>query len=394
MSAFSKRVEYMKPSAIRESGKMIGAKPGCISFAGGLPSPDLMPLDAMRDISARVLDEAGTNALQYGLTRGYKGLVEEIVKMLAKKDIVCEPKNIQVTTGSQQGIFLTAMLMIDEGDAIVVENPTYLGALTSFAPLGCRYVDVDADDDGMLLEQLEAKLQVEKNVKMVYVVPNFSNPTGKEWSLERRKGLLALAEKYDLMIIEDDPYGDIRYEGEVLPSMKSMDTNGRVIYLGSFSKVLYAGLRVGFTVAEESIVDTFELFKQGIDLQSNEFAQNQIACFLQNYDLDAQIQSIVDNYKEKRDLMLTILDEEFPKSVKRTSPKGGMFVWVELPEGVDTFALLPQCIAEANVGYVPGGPFYAVEEQKNTMRLNFSNVDKEAIVIGMKALAKFLHKVL
>lgn len=392
MKLFSDRVALMKPSAIRESIKMIGAKDGCLSFAGGLPSPALMPVEAMRDVCGKVLDESGTAALQYGMTRGNADLISEVVKLMAKKGIDCKAENIQITTGSQQGIYLSGMLLLNEGDTIIVENPTYLGALTSFAPLNCHYVGIDADENGMLMDELEEKLKTEENVKMVYVIPNFSNPTGKEWTVEKRKKLLELSEIYDFMIVEDDPYGDIRYEGESLPSIKSMDTKGRVIYLGSFSKVLYAGLRVGFCVADVEVIDTFELFKQGIDLQSNEFTQNQIACYLRNYSLDEQIQNIIEHYRVKKDMMISIIEEKFPKSVKYTYPKGGMFVWVELPIHMDSFALLQQCIDEANVGYVPGGPFYAVEEKKNTMRLNFSNVDIADIEKGMNSLAEFLNK--
>lgn len=392
MNRYAQRVGEMKPSAIRQASKMIAAKEGCISFAAGNPAGELMPMEALADVTDSLIRQQGRTTLQYGMTRGNKKLVAEIIKMMAEKNIPCTPENIQVTTGSQQGIFLTGMLMLDRGDGVIVENPTYLGALTSYTPLGCRYIDVDADEEGMLMDQLEEKLKTEANIKLIYVVPNFSNPTGKLWSLERRKRLLSLATAYNVMIVEDDPYGDIRFDGEAVPSLKSMDKDGRVIYLGSFSKVLYAGLRVGFTVSSTEIANSFELFKNGIDLQSNELSQSQIAAYLARHSLKDQIDKIVTSYGEKRDLMLRLIDETFPDSIKRTSPVGGMFVWLELPEHMDAMALLPRCIEEANVGYVPGGPFFANGGKKNTARLNFSSVDKGAIEVGIRCLAKFFHE--
>ncbi len=393
MHKYAKRMDNMTPSAIREAGKMIAAKKGCISFAAGFPSPTLMPMDAITKISNELLTEVGTSTVQYGPTKGTAEILTEVIKFVKKKNINASEKNIQITTGSQQGIFVSAMMMLDEGDAVVVEKPTYLGAMSAFTPLMCRYVDIEADDDGMDISALEEKVKSDKGIKMIYVVPNFSNPTGKQWSLERRKGLLEIANKYDLVIIEDDPYGDILFDGEPLPSIKSMDTEERVIYLGSFSKILFAGLRVGFTIASEDMTNRFEQFKNGIDLQTNQFAQMQVARYLQTEDLDAQIAKIIESYKEKRDLMIKLIDELFPKSCKRTNPKGGMFVWLTLDESVDTFKLLPKCIEEANVGYVPGGPFYANEKCNNTIRLNFSTVDKEQIQEGMERLAKFLHTI-
>ncbi len=239
---------------------------------------------------------------------------------------------------------------------------------------------------------MEKVLQENKNVKLIYVVPNFSNPTGKTWSLERRKQLLEMAKKYDVLIAEDNPYGDIRFSGEPVPEIKSLDDDGRVIYLGSFSKVLFAGLRVGFTVSSKEIADYFEIFKQGVDLQSNEFAQYQVARWLEAYDLDDQVQKIVKNYGAKRDLMCKLIDEKFPKSVKRTNPEGGMFVWLELPDHVDAEELLKKAVEKANVGYVPGGPFYADGSHKNTIRMNFSTVTEEQITEGVTNFAKLLHE--
>lgn len=386
------RIDALRPSAIRAAGKLIASKPGCITFAGGYPAEEVMPVESAVEITDRLVREYGRTTMQYGMTKGNDELMEQIVKLMEKKGIRCGVENIQITTGSQQAIFLTGMLALDKGDAVVVENPTYLGALSAYVPYEAEFIGVDADEEGMIMSELEKTLQENENVKLIYVVPNFSNPTGKTWSLERRKELLELAKKYDVLIAEDNPYGDIRFSGEPVPEIKSLDDDGRVIYLGSFSKVLFAGLRVGFTVSSREIADYFEIFKQGVDLQSNEFAQFQVAEWLKNYDLDEQVQKIVKNYGEKRDLMCSLIDEKFPKSVKRTNPEGGMFVWLELPENVDASILLEKAVAEANVGYVPGGPFYADGSHKNTIRMNFSTVTKEQIAEGVSNFAKLLHK--
>lgn len=388
---FASRLDVMKPSAIREAGKLIAAKKGCISFAAGLPSPDFIPSAEVREITDKILRDQGHIALQYGPTKGYEPLLQKITERLAGKDMPCEIANLQVTTGSQQAIAFTAMLFADKGDTIITENPSYLGALASFGPYECNIKGVDADDEGMKMDELEALLKEDDRVKMIYVVPNFSNPTGKTWSLARRKKLLALASQYDIPVIEDDPYGEIRFEGESLPSLKSMDTEGRVIYLGSFSKIFCAGLRVGFIMADEAIINKYEMIKQGADLQSNQLAQMQVYEYLENYDLDAQVQKIIAGYGKKRDLMCSLIDEHFPKSVKRTHPEGGMFVWLDLPEGINAQDLLVKAL-ERNVGFVPGGPFFAEGGHENTVRLNYSMVTESQIEEGIKILGVLFHE--
>lgn len=389
---FSDRAGALRPSAIRAAGKLIASKEGCITFAQGYPASELMPIKEMEEITHDLLNGRGETVLQYGMTKGNDQLIAEIIKMLAKSGIQCGPEHIQITTGSQQGVFLSAMLLLNKGDTVVAENPTYLGALSSFTPMECKFAGIDADDQGMDMEALEKKLASDHSVRLIYVVPNFSNPTGKTWTLERRKKLLELAEKYDVMILEDNPYGDIRFEGTPVPAIKTLDQTGRVIYLGSFSKVLYAGLRVGFTVSSQKVADIFEVFKQGVDLQSNEFAQVQIAEFLKRYDLDQQIEHIKQVYRRKRDIMTKIMDEEFPSCVSRTHPEGGMFVWITLPKRVDAQVLLEKAVKQASVGYVPGGPFFVAAGYENTARLNFSAVEDAEIEEGMHRLAAFFRK--
>lgn len=387
----SSRLDVMKPSAIRETGKLIAARPGCISFAAGLPSPELIPVEKVREITDMILREKGATALQYGPTKGYDPLIEKIVGIMGEKNVVVTPENIQITTGSQQAISFSAMMFIDKGDTIITENPSYLGALAAFKPFECNIKGIDVDEDGMKLDQLEAVLEEDNKVKMIYVVPNFSNPTGRTWSLEKRRKLLEIACKYDLPIIEDNPYGEIRFEGEDLPTIKSLDKDNRVIYLGSFSKIFCAGLRVGWICADKDIINKYEMIKQGADLQSNQLAQMQVDEFLNHYDMKVQIKEIIDGYKVKRDLMCSLIDKKFPSTVKRTNPEGGMFVWLELPEGIDASQLLKKAL-EMNVGFVPGGPFFPGGGHDNTIRLNYSTMSENQIVEGIGLLGELFNK--
>jgi 2-aminoadipate transaminase len=386
----STRLDVMKPSAIREAGKLIAAKKNCISFAAGLPSPDFIPAERMREVTDHILKNQGVVALQYGPTKGYDPLLKKIQGLMAKKDIACTTENIQITTGSQQAISFSAMMFLDKGDTIITENPSYLGALASFGPFECNVKGIDVDENGMKMDLLEELLKSDDHVKMIYVVPNFSNPTGRTWSLERRKQLLELAKKYDLPIIEDNPYGEIRFEGEEISTIKSMDQEGRVVYLGSFSKILCAGIRVGWICADKDLIQKYEMIKQGADLQSNQLSQMQVDEYLNRFNLDEQIDSIIQGYREKRDLMCNMIDEHFPKSVKRTHPEGGMFVWLDLPEGADAKDLLVKSL-EKNVGFVPGGPFYPQGGNENTIRLNFSLMSLKNIEEGIKILGEVFN---
>ncbi|MCH4886432.1 PLP-dependent aminotransferase family protein [Acidaminobacter sp. JC074] len=386
----SSRIDVMKPSAIREAGKLIAAKKNCISFAAGLPSPDFIPVEIIKEITEKVLNENGVQALQYGPTKGHEPLLHKIKERMHKKGMPCGIENLQITTGSQQAISFSAMLFLDKGDTIITENPSYLGALASFAPFECQVKGVNADSEGMKMDELEKLLSEDKKAKMIYVVPNFSNPTGKTWSLERRQKLYELACKYDLPIIEDDPYGEIRFEGNHVPSIKSMDIENRVVYLGSFSKIFCAGLRVGWVMAAPDLIDKYEMIKQGADLQSNQLAQMQVETYLNNYDIDAQVDKIIEGYKSKRDLMCHLIDEHFPKSILRTKPEGGMFVWLDLPDGVDATDLLHKAL-DIDVGFVPGGPFFAEKGHENTIRLNYSTMNPDQIEIGIKKLGVLFH---
>ena len=388
---FANRMNSIKPSAIREVGKKIAAKENCLSFAAGLPSSDLFPLEDLIKATDYVIRNQGKTALQYGPTKGHNPLLDKLVEIMKKKGVDATREMIQITTGSQQAISCCCMAFVDPGDVIITENPSYLGALAAFRAYECAFAGVEADDDGMLPEDLEKVLKDNPRAKMIYIVPNFSNPTGRTWSLERRKAVYELACKYDLPIIEDNPYGDIRFEGEPVPDMINLDTEGRVIYLGSFSKVLCPGLRVGWIYASPEVAYKFEILKQGIDLQSTQFGQMQICEYLTSCDLDSHIKIITAAYKSKRDLMMDCVKKYLPESVKYTNPAGGMFIWFELPENIDAYDILDKAL-EQNVGFVPGGPFFPETERKNTMRLNFTTMSDENINKGMKILGSVISK--
>lgn len=388
---FANRMASLKPSDIREAMKLIAANPGTISFAGGLPDPNLFPAEAMRVATDKVLKDNAGVALQYGLTLGRVALREKIVGLMEREGVKTTVDNIAVTTGSQQAITVAAMMLLDEEDVIITENPSYLGAFAAFKPFATNYVGVNGDENGMLMDELEETIKNTPKAKMIYVIPNFQNPTGRTWSLERRKKLIELANKYDLPILEDNAYGEVRFEGERVPSIKSLDTEGRVIYLGSFSKILSPGLRVGWACADKEVIGKYELVKNGLDLQSAELAQMQVDEYLANNDLDEHIGKINKVYKERRDLMIRTIDEEFPKEARYYYPEGGMFVWVELPSHVNTRELLKKAI-ERKVAFVPGGSFYPGNDCESSLRLNFSTMTNEKIVEGIKTLGQLLKE--
>lgn len=390
---FANRMDALKPSDIREAMKMIAANPGTISFAGGLPDPNLFPAKAMRKATDKILTEHPSVALQYGLTLGRVSLREKIVGLMAREGVKATIDNIAITTGSQQAITVSAMLLLEEDSVVITENPSYLGAFSAFKPFATNYIGVNGDEDGMLMDELEEVLKNTPKAKVIYVIPNFQNPTGRTWSLERRKQLLEIAKKYELPILEDNAYGEVRFEGERIPSIKSLDTEGRVIYLGSFSKILSPGLRVGWACADEDVINKYELVKNGLDLQSAEFAQMQVDEFLAENDLDTHLDKINSVYKERRDLMIKTIEEEFPKEAKYFYPKGGMFVWVELPSHINTRELLKSAI-EKKVGFVPGGSFYPRNDCESSLRLNFSTMTNDKIVEGITILGELLKEII
>ncbi|MEG0306633.1 MAG: PLP-dependent aminotransferase family protein [Clostridium sp.] len=388
---YANRTLKLKASEIRELLKLT-EKPEIISFAGGLPAPELFPLEKLNEVMTDVILNKGQLALQYASTDGYVPLREIIVKeRVAPTGVKCDISNIMLTNGSQQGLEFSAKLFINEGDTIVCESPSYLGAINAFIPYGPKFLEIPMDENGMIVDELEKVLATENNIKMIYTIPDFQNPSGITMSLERRQRIAELSAKYEIPVIEDSPYGELRFEGEKLPSIKSFDKYGYVINLGTFSKTFCPGLRLGWILAEREIIEKYILIKQGADLQCNTLAQVAAAEFMKTYSLDEHIDSIIKIYKVRRDLMLSTMKEYFPKEIKYTYPVGGLFTWVELREDLDSAIIMEDALKE-NVAYVPGSSFFANGGRKNFFRLNYSNMPDDRIVEGIKRLAKVLHK--
>ena len=389
---FSNLAMNLKASEIRELLKLT-TMPEIISFAGGLPAPELFPTEDLKKVDEAVLTKEGQAALQYGTTEGYTPLREQIAGRMKKSFMVdCTPENIVITSGSQQGLSLLAQIFLNPGDVVLVESPTYLGAINAFKLCGPEFVEVPTDDKGIIPEELEKILaKYGDRVRMMYVIPEFQNPTGITWPMERRKASMDIINRYDFPVLEDDPYGELRFDGDKVPSLKSMDTKGNIIFLGSFSKILMPGLRIAWMVADPTIIDKVVKLKQAVDLQSSSFGQRQTSFFIDMYDLDAHVAKIKELYKKRRNLMCDSMKEYFPEGITFTYPEGGLFTWVTLPEGMDAKELMPKVLAK-NVAYVPGGPFYPHGGNANHFRLNYSNMPEERIVEGIKRLAEVLKE--
>lgn len=390
MFKYSDRMLSMKASEIREILKLT-MRDDIISFAGGLPAPELFPVEEMRKVANLVLSNNGSDALQYSTTEGFIPLREHIVSRMKKLQINTNVDNILITSGSQQGLDFSGKIFLNPNDIVICESPSYLGAVNAFGSYQCQFREVETDNDGMIISDLEEKIKTNENVKFIYVIPDFQNPSGKTWSLERRKELIRIANKYDLVVIEDNPYGELRYEGVHLPSVKSLDTEDRVVFLGTFSKTLAPGLRIGWVCAEDEILNKYIMVKQSSDLQTSTISQRELSAFMDEYSLDDHVEKIIEVYRKRRDLMIKTMDETFPKSAKYSTPEGGLFIWVELPKTINTKELMAKAIEE-KVAFVPGGSFYPNSNTLNTMRLNFSNMNEENIVIGITKLGNLLKK--
>ncbi|MCX7903977.1 MAG: PLP-dependent aminotransferase family protein [Caloramator sp.] len=387
----SERMNYLKASEIRELLKLT-EQPDIISFAGGLPAPELFPIEEMKTISHKVLNDEGKAALQYGPTEGYTPLRKIIAEQRMKAvGVNTTYENILITNGSQQGLDFTGRVFLDKDDIVICESPSYLGAINAFKAYMPKFVEIPMDDNGMIIEELEKALEKYPNAKFIYTIPDFQNPTGKTLSYERRVKMLELAEKYNIPIIEDNPYGELRFEGDMIPSIKSLDKKGLVIYLGTFSKTFCPGLRLGWICADKEILNKYIIVKQGADLQSSSISQREAAAFMQVYNLDDHINKIKEVYRRRRDLMIDMIKKEFPQNIKYTYPNGGLFTWVTLPEGVDAAELLKIALKD-KVAFVPGGSFFPNGGHPNHFRLNFSNMPEDKIIEGIKRLGKVLKE--
>jgi len=390
---FSKRMEGVKASTIREVLKLT-EKPEVISFGGGMPAAEFFPIEEMKEVTNRVLDEDGQLALQYGPTDGYLPLREKVVKRLKPLGITgITADNILFTSGSQQGLDFCGKIFINPGDTVVCERPSYLGALNAFKAYECKFADIPMDDEGIIMDKLEEALKKNGNVKFIYVIPDFQNPSGKTWSLERRKQLVEMANRYDKVIIEDSPYYELRYEGEAQPAIKSFDTQDRVVYLGTFSKTLAPGMRLGWICAGSEILGKFNLVKQGADLQVNSLTQRQVNKYMEMYDLDERIDYLKKVYTKRRAVMIEEMKKHLPGEVKISIPQGGLFVWLEFPEHINTTELMKKAL-EKNVAFIPGDPFYPNGGGENSARFSFSAIPEERIKEGIKRLGEAVKEVL
>ena len=366
------------------------ADPKIISFAGGLPAPELFPVKEMKATVDKVFEEHGQEAMQYGAAKGVTALREVIQQHVKEKENVdSELDNVLVTTGSEQALDLVGKAFVDPGDTVLVEQPTYLCALDVFRSYGANFASVEMDEDGMKMDALEEALKANPNTKLIYTVPNFQNPTGRTMTEERRKQLAELAEKYDVYVLEDNPHGEIRFAGQHVPAVKSFDKSGHVLYMSTFSKTLAPGFRLGWLVADEDVVNKLTVLKQSADLHTDNLAQFAVAQFFADNDVDAHVKEISDLYGKRKDLMLEGIKKYFPEGVKYTNPEGGMFLWVEVPGVDDTVELFKECL-EHDVAFVPGDPFFAGEAQPGAFRLNYSNMKEDQIEVGLKRLGAAL----
>ncbi len=391
---YSERTKYFRTSEIRELLEL-SQRPEVISFAGGLPSPHAFPVKEIKEILDNVLSNDYATALQYGPTPGLKIFRKTLVDYVKNFDIDANIDNIFVTVGSQQALDIVGRVFMDAGDVVFVSLPTYLGAINAFHAYGVEMVGIPLDDNGMRVDILEEKIKEMKGkgkkLKIIYTVPTFQNPAGVELSEERRKHLLEIASKYDLLILEDEPYSMLRFEGKSLPAMKSMDEEGRVIYLATFSKIMSPGFRLAYVVAEEEIARKMVVAKQSMDLCAPTFTQMIAKYYIENGYIEKRVKKIIEMYRKKRDIMLDALERYFPDGCRWTKPRGGMFLWVELPKHINTVEMVQDAIKE-KVAYVHGRAFHVDGGGTNAMRLNFTNPDDDVIEEGIKRLAKVIKE--
>ena len=366
------------------------ADPEVISFGGGIPAPEYLPVKQVKEITNWILENNGPEALQYSTTEGYPPLRKYLVERYNDSGFGITEANVIITTGSQQGIDLIAKVFIDKGDVIVLEDPTFLTALQAFGAFQAKYLTVPMDEQGMQVDLLPEIL--EKNrVKLIYTIPNFQNPTGITLSLERRRKLVDIANRYGVPIVEDDPYGDLRFSGQALPSLKSMDTSKNVIHLSSFSKILSPGLRVAALIAPDGVMEKLVFAKQAADLHTSILDQMIANEFFRRGFLPSHLATVTKVYRSRCSAMLSALETHFPQGLTWTRPEGGFFVWVKLPEGMSATELFADAVAE-KVVYVPGANYFANGGGENTMRLNFSACSEEKINVGMQRLAKVVRR--
>ena len=386
---FSNKVNDMKPSAIREIFKSL-SDPSMISFAAGNPSPLSFPVEKMQNCAEEIFDKEASFAFQYGITEGYPRLREQIRERLSTRfNTGSADDEVIITTGGQQGIDLCAKVLCNEGDTVICENPSFIGALNAFRSYNANLVGVDLEQDGMNIEGLENALKANPNTKIIYVIPTFQNPAGITTSLEKRKAILDLAEKHNVVILEDNPYGELRFKGTDVPTIKSLDTNGRVLYCSSFSKILSAGMRIGFVCGPKELVQKIVVVKQVNDVHTNLFFQMVASKFIDKYGLDEHIEFIRGLYRNKCDLMLSELDKQVGNKAVYTRPEGGLFIWLTV-DGGNGDDIAKRAIAN-KVAVVTGSSFNPIQGGFSpSVRLNYSTPSDEQIIEGVKRLSDVL----
>lgn len=387
---FAQRMDGITGSAIREIFALL-ARPGMISFAGGNPSPATFPAEDVAEITARLMAEAGGTVLQYGETAGWPALREQVLAFVQNKGVPASYEDLLILTGSTQGIELAAKIFLNPGDVVLCESPTFLGALQTFRTYKGVPVGVRSDDSGMCMDDLEEKLKATR-AKLIYTIPTFQNPSGCTLPAARRARMVELAEKYGAVILEDDPYGDLRFAGEDQPKVRSFDpAGGTVIYLGSFSKIISPGLRVGFAVAAPEIRAKMIVAKQGIDTHTSNLSQAIVAEYMKAGKLPAHIRQCCEFYAAQLAAMAAAAEAHFPSSARFVRPLGGIFLWMTLPQGADVDALFARAV-EHNVAFVPGKHFFPDLSGTNTLRLNYSMTDPATIEKGMQTLGGLVHE--
>ncbi|HVF89973.1 MAG TPA: PLP-dependent aminotransferase family protein [Blastocatellia bacterium] len=385
----ARRMSRMGASAVREILK-VTERPDIISFAGGLPAPELFPVKAIAEAHETVFSSQGSAALQYSTTEGWKPLREWIGRRMQSRGINADSDNVLITSGSQQGIDLVARIFLEAGDVVVVENPCYLAALQAFSAYEATMIGVGSDEAGMRVDQVERVL-MESAPKLIYVVSDFSNPKGTSLSLDRRARLVELSRRYNVPILEDDPYSELRYRGQPSPSLASLDEDGLVIYLSTFSKTLSPGMRIGWVAASSELIYALVIAKQATDLHTSTIEQRAASTLLETFDYDGHISELNRVYGSRCFSMLEALESHFPKGMRWTQPEGGLFLWVELPEGVRADALLEVALRR-KVAFVPGAPFFVNAPRRDFIRLNFSNQSTEMIEEGIERLGRAIRE--
>lgn len=393
MYRYAQRMELAQPSFIRESLKL-ASDPTLICFAGGNPDPAYFPWEELAQAAQRAITGDWRTALQYSVTEGNLALRESLRGMMKAIGIDTPVEQLVITSGSQQGLDLVAKAFLDKGDKVIVESPTYMGAVNAIKYYQPQFLEVETDQDGMRMDALERVLQENPDAKFIYTIPDFQNPTGQVLARERRSRMIALAEQYDVMIVEDNPYYYLRYDGEAVPPVKHFDDKDRVIYLGSTSKILCPALRIGWIIAPRNVVNSLVYLKQACDLQTSELTQRIAGEYLAHNDIMAHIARMNGLYKKKKDRMLQAIRDTFPPEIQYTVPQGGLFLWLTFPEEVDALALFHQMKESIRVIFVPGDTFYPYGGHPNTARLSFATVSEEQIGEGMERMGGMLTQLL